>query len=232
MVRQAHTYLVGAMSGATLIAIAIALFVLLVSAQVFRDWPIAALGGDGGASVSKAEPVGGTPTGNSGTAIGAGAGAARTASGGAPGGGNPAGRTGGDGGSAPSATIEGSGTAGAAAGGGGDGGGSGAGAPSGSAGGPAPSPTDRSSGGGHGGGSGGGSESGTTAPSTSGKVTETVNDTVDQVDQTATGGTLNEAGVTEVTEGVVNGVAGPESAVGKVVDEAAGAVGGVLGAGH
>jgi hypothetical protein len=231
MVRQAHTYLVGAMSGATLIAIAIALFVLLVSAQVFRDWPIAALGRDDGASVSKAEPVGGTPTGNSGTAIGAGAGSA-TASGGAPGGGNPAPRAGGDGGSAPSATIEGSGTAGAAAGGGGDGGGSGAGAPSGSAGGPARSATDTSSGGDRGGGGGGGSDSGTTTPSTSGKVTETVNDTVDQVDQTATGGTLNEAGVTEVTEGVVNGVAGPESAVGKVVDEAAGAVGGVLGAGH
>ena len=45
MIRQARTYLVGAMSGATLIAIAIAVFVLLVSAQVFRDWPIAALGG-------------------------------------------------------------------------------------------------------------------------------------------------------------------------------------------
>ena len=43
MIRQAHTYLVGAMGGATLIAIAIAVFVLLVSAQVFRDWPIAAL---------------------------------------------------------------------------------------------------------------------------------------------------------------------------------------------
>ena len=48
MVRQAHTYLVGAMSGATLIAIAIAAFVLLVSAQVFRTGrsPPSA-GGDG-----------------------------------------------------------------------------------------------------------------------------------------------------------------------------------------
>src|ERR1700709_70059 len=55
MIRQAHTYLVGAMGGATLIAIAIAVFVMLVSAQVFRDWPIAALGGGGdeAASVSK-----------------------------------------------------------------------------------------------------------------------------------------------------------------------------------
>ena len=47
MIRQAHTYLVSAMSGATLIAIAIAVFVVLVSAQVFRDWPIAALGDSG-----------------------------------------------------------------------------------------------------------------------------------------------------------------------------------------
>ena len=34
MIRQARTYLVGAMSGATLIAIAIAAFVLLVTAEV------------------------------------------------------------------------------------------------------------------------------------------------------------------------------------------------------
>jgi hypothetical protein len=34
--------------------------------------------------------------------------------------------------------------------------------------------------------------------------------------------------VTGVTEGVVNGVVGPESTVGKVVDEAVGAVGGLL----
>ena len=43
------------------------------------------------------------------------------------------------------------------------------------------------------------------------------------------GGTLDEAGVTDVTEDVVNGVVGPESTVGKVVDEVVGAVGGVLG---
>ncbi len=64
MVRQAHTYLVGAMSGATLIAIAIAFFVVLVSAQVFRDWPLAALGGgDETAAVSRAHPAGGSATG-------------------------------------------------------------------------------------------------------------------------------------------------------------------------
>jgi hypothetical protein len=38
--------------------------------------------------------------------------------------------------------------------------------------------------------------------------------------------------VTEVTEGVVNGVAGPESVVGKAVDETAGVVGGLLQPSH
>src|ERR1044071_5589855 len=60
MIRQAHTYLVGAMGGATLIAIAIAIFVMLVSAQVFRDWPIAALGDGNEAAVSEAQPAGGS----------------------------------------------------------------------------------------------------------------------------------------------------------------------------
>jgi hypothetical protein len=43
MIRQAHTYLVGALSGVVVIAIAIAAFVVLVSAQVFHDLPIPAL---------------------------------------------------------------------------------------------------------------------------------------------------------------------------------------------
>ena len=61
MIRQAHTYLVGAVGGATLIALAIVAVALLVSAQVFRDWPIAALGGGGGesAAVSGGKPAGG-----------------------------------------------------------------------------------------------------------------------------------------------------------------------------
>ncbi|MDX6590226.1 MAG: hypothetical protein QOI84_1500 [Solirubrobacterales bacterium] len=208
MIRQAHTYLVSAMSGATLIAIAIAAFVLLVSAQVFRDWPVAALGGGDSASVSKAEPVGPAPA----ATAGPGASAATRAGGG----GN--GKSGG-GGSTPTAAAEepeGGGTNGGEAAGGGGPGGSGTGSPAS----PAPSTADTSAGG------GGGSGSPTT--STSGKVTETVNGTVTHVDETVTGGALNEAGVTPVTEGVVNGVAGPESPVGKVVDETAGAVGGVL----
>jgi hypothetical protein len=43
-----------------------------------------------------------------------------------------------------------------------------------------------------------------------------------------TGGNLQGSGVTAVTEGVVNGVAGPESTVGEVVDKTVEAVGGIL----
>ena len=42
------------------------------------------------------------------------------------------------------------------------------------------------------------------------------------------GGTLEKTGVTGVTEEVVNGVAGPESLVGHVVDETVHAVEGLL----
>ncbi|MBS1887097.1 MAG: hypothetical protein JSU06_07900 [Actinobacteria bacterium] len=45
MIRQAHTYLVGALSGVVVIVIAIGAFVVLVSAQVFYDLPIPALSG-------------------------------------------------------------------------------------------------------------------------------------------------------------------------------------------
>ena len=49
MIRQAHTYLAGAVSGTALIAAAVAIFVLLVSVQAARDWPFAGLvGGDAG----------------------------------------------------------------------------------------------------------------------------------------------------------------------------------------
>jgi hypothetical protein len=52
-------------------------------------------------------------------------------------------------------------------------------------------------------------------------VTGAVNDTVDGVDGVV-GGSLGETGVPEVTEKVVDGVAGSESTVGKTVDEAVG----------
>jgi hypothetical protein len=226
MIRQAHTYLVGAMSGATLIAIAIAAFVLLVSAQVFRDWPIAALGsGDGGAAVSEARPAPGSPGGAPASGPGAANGQATSATGGA---GAAAKGNGGSGavGAGPTATIEGESGGGNTVVAGGRGqGGSGPSAPAGSPGSPDPAAPKTSGGGGSG--SAGGS---TTSPtSTAGKVTETANDAVSQVDTTVTGGALQDSGVTAATEGVVNGVAGPESPVGKVVDETVNAAGGILG---
>src|SRR6185437_8751552 len=60
MVRQARNYFAGAVSGVTLIAIAIAVFVVLVSAQVFHEWPIAALGfGHDDSAVAPAKSLGG-----------------------------------------------------------------------------------------------------------------------------------------------------------------------------
>jgi len=236
MVRQAHTYLVGAMSGATLIAIAIAFFVVLVSAQVFRDWPLAALGGGGDetAAVSRAHPAGGAGAAGGSVAIAAGAGKASPAAG-EPAGGSSDAIAGGDGvGTSDGGQITTTAPGESAPGTGGQGGGSGS----------TPSPQSpsstspsgsSSSGGGSSGGGGGGATSGGGGGSTSGttstpsaQVTETVNGTATKVDETALGGTLQETGVSGITESVVNGVAGPESTVGKVVDETVGAVGGLL----
>jgi hypothetical protein len=243
MIRQTHTYLVSAMSGATLIVIAIAFFVVLVSAQVFHDWPISGLGGGGGGgeetvAVAKAAPAGAP-------------GAAATSSGAKPGGVGSAGAAGraakpAAGSHLTSDSVSSQGSLGSGGGQltieqGGSGGGS-AGNGSGSAT-PASSPSSSSAGNGNSGsssasggsgdrsgGAGGGSASGSagTTPSPSGQVTETANNTVSKVDETALGGTLHETGVTEVTESVVKGVAGPESPVGHVVDETVGAVGGLL----
>jgi hypothetical protein len=237
MIRQTRKYMVGALSGAGLIAAAVVAFVLLVSAQVFEDWPLAGLAGaDEETSVSSAEPV--AP----GTGVAAAAVApagAKAASGPGGGGGASGGGAAGGGGSSPSGSQEvGTGQSPVNPG-GGDGGGT---APGGNGGGPVPvaAPGGSSGGGGGtasnaggGGGSagGGGGETGggsTTASTPSGKVTSTVNETVNQVDQTVTGGVLEETGVTQVTEGAVNGVAGPESTVGKVVDGTVGTVEGIL----
>ncbi|HXS46824.1 MAG TPA: hypothetical protein VN756_05125, partial [Solirubrobacterales bacterium] len=46
MARQARNYLAGAVSGTALIGIAVVAFVMLVSLQTLRDWPLAALGGN------------------------------------------------------------------------------------------------------------------------------------------------------------------------------------------
>ncbi len=62
-------------------------------------------------------------------------------------------------------------------------------------------------------------------------MTGTVDKTVSGVDQ-ATGGALGKTGVTQTTEEVVDGAAGPESALGKTVDKTKETVGGLLGGGH
>jgi len=243
MVRQAHTYLVGAMSGATLIAAAIAVFVVLVTAQVFQDWPIAGLGGGGEDSAS----VAGGRSSDSGAGDGAAANGAASGAGGAAAANHtgdrkrpaanpistdaPGGRTIQPGGSVPGGEP-GTGTE------------AGGGAPQNGGASPAPqgSPAATGSGGGAGGGGGGtggggggggagagsGSGTGGSGSSTSESVANTVNETVHGLDQTVTGGALEKTGVTGVTEGVVEGVVGPESTVGKVVDEATGVVGGLL----
>jgi hypothetical protein len=235
MIRQAHTYLVGALGGATLIAIAIAAFVMLVSAQVFTDWPLAGLGksSDNGVSAAKVvdAPEGGAPADAAGNA--ATAATATTTNGAKAGSGSGDGANAADG---AGATVDESrdnaeAGAGESTGGGESGGGSGGGgdtpaaptSPASSGGGSTPSPA----GGGSGGGSSGGGSSTTSSPAQT--VTSTVNETVTKVDQTVTGGALEKTGVTGVTEGVVDGVAGPESVVGNVVDETVGTVEGILG---
>jgi len=233
VIRQAHSYMVGAVSGTALIAAAIVATVLLVSAQAFRDWPLTGLpdliGGDDSGAVAKGRSTGSIPAGASG-AVGAFAAAKGLAGAGT---GNASDQqqnasTGSPAGNAPvAATPPGS----PATGDPGDGSSpAGSATPSASA--PSKSPVP-GGGGGNGGGGGqtsdGGSGSGS---STSGQVTKVVNDTVSGVDK-ATGGVLGETGVTKATEDVVNGVAGPESTVGKtvdkVVDTVGGAVGGLLG---
>jgi hypothetical protein len=236
MIRQAHTYFAGAVSGSVLIAAAVVAFVLLVSVQALRDWPLADLGGGGSeTAVSAGQPAtgGGAPTQAAGAAAasGKGAGAAADGVGGQGVDGTQAGQSGKVtlGGAPPAATTSPVSQAPAAA-------------PS-PAGGGASSPAAAQSGSGaaakSSGGSGlggtgikspvgGGGDSGGTSQSTSGAVTGAVNETVTGVDETL-GGALSETGVTKVTEEVVNGVAGPESTVGKTVDGTVKAVGGLLG---
>ncbi len=84
MVRQAKNYMVGAMSGAGLIAAAVVAFVLLVSALVFEDLPgLGLVDGSDEASISTAKPaaagtsVAGAVSAPSAANAGAGAGAAK-----------------------------------------------------------------------------------------------------------------------------------------------------------
>jgi hypothetical protein len=234
MIRQAHTYLAGAVSSTALVAAAVVAFVLLVSFQALRDWPLAGIGigGDDSAATGPSTPGSGSATSPAGTG-GASATAGSIVAKGSARNGNGRSITQRDNqvavDASPTATT-GSPTAEAppsspAAGQGG--------APSGSSpiGSASSNPTP---GGGGGGGSspatetGSGSSGGASSKSTSGAITETVNKTVSGVDE-ATGGVLGSTGLTETTENVVESMAGPESTVGKTVDEVGKTVGGLLG---
>ena len=207
MIRQAHTYLVGAVSGTALIGAAVITFVMLVSLQALKDWPLAGIGGGGdSAAVSTGQPASGA-----GNAANAGAGGAAAA---------------GAAGNGANRAVRRHGGAGSLGGQGGNATGWASPAPSG---GEAPSAgagSTPSSAPGVGSGSGS-STGGGSGQSTSGAVTGAVNKTVSGVDQ-ATGGTLGSTGVTTDTEETVNGAAGPESPVGKTVDKVVETVGGLL----
>lgn len=228
MIRQARNYLLGAVSGAGLIAVALVAFVLLVSVQVFEDWPIADLVGGGDESaVSVAEPVTADAAAAAAAAASGGQAGAAGAGGDAADGGPVGGGASAPGGQAVDGTGQPDGSPGGKGGGGAGEGGSAPGqGPGGSSGGGTGSASD--DGGAFPGGGGDGGGGGSTS-STSAKVTGTVNETVNQVDQTVTGGALGDTGVTQVSEEAVNGSAGPESTVGKVVDETVGTVEGILG---
>ena len=67
MIRHSQSYLFGAISGTALIAAAVVFFVLFVSAQALRDWPIGDLsigGGNDSAAVSPAHSLGGAAAAN------------------------------------------------------------------------------------------------------------------------------------------------------------------------
>jgi hypothetical protein len=234
LIRQARTYLLGAVSGTALIGAAVVAFVLLVSAQALRDWPIAGLelGGSGEASTTVPETGAAAPAPTDAAAADAAPAAA----------GSPAsGDSGGEGESAggPRVATQGLPTTGA-----GDGTPGAPAAPvdratpgSPPSDGDAPPPDSTASQNPSGAGSDGGKSASSagddagSGPSTSGAVAGTVNDTVSGVDG-ALGGTLEKTGVTDVTEDAVNEVAGPDSTVGKTVDKAVETVGGLLGGGR
>jgi len=217
VIRQAHSYLAGAVSGTALIASAIVAFVVLVSLQAVRDWPLANLGGGDTSGVSNARPVN-SAQGAAGTAAGGAAGSRGRGAAAAKGnGGGPTSHPRRDSaalGNAPSSGEGGSANGAPASPGGGTAGGA-----------PAAAGSTSPGSGGTGGGGGGGGGSGS---STSGAVTGAVNDTVSGADA-ATGGALGNAGVTGATEEIVNGVAGPESTPGKTVDKATETIGGLPG---
>ncbi|HET9162413.1 MAG TPA: hypothetical protein VFN89_03065 [Solirubrobacterales bacterium] len=246
MVRQARNYLAGAVSGTALIGGAVVVFVMLVSLQGLRDWPLAALNGgedSGGATVA---PAGAAVSGprvapGTGRVANAAAGATGATNRSAPdGGGEPGQRRGSI---SPGAGSPGAGSPDATAPASAPGSQAGSDSPSApaagdsAAGGSAPTPgspggSTKPSGSGNGGSVGAGGGSG--SPSASATVAETVDGAVSGVDE-ATGGTLGKAGVTDVGEEVTSKAVGPESVVGETVDKSVEAVqetvGGLLGGG-
>ena len=217
------------MSGATLIAIAIAAFVLLVSAQVFKSWPIAGLGGgesdrSHGLRRARRRRLGRPPTAGAATRPVPRAGQPSAAGNAVDAGRPPPGQrraanpaTTGARGRRPGRRAARPAARRAAA------------APTGPA--PAQQPASQRPGGGGGcGGSGGGGRLGGSGSSTSGQLTETrQRHRQRRRRRRARRDPAAKAASTEVTEGVVNGVAGPESTVGGTVDETVeGAVGGLL----
>jgi hypothetical protein len=180
----------GAFSGTALIGAAIVAFVLLVSLQALRDWPLAGIGGSsgGGAAQERTNVGKGTtqgPASAQGGRATAGTGAHRNGADRT----NAVGHAGtGVGGPPPAGTnmakAPESGQAGSVGG--------STGSSSGSAGGES---------------SGGSTSAGEAVQSVTGTAAKTVDETVSGVDE-ATGGALGETGVTKVTEETVNGLHG------------------------
>lgn len=213
MIRQAHSYLAGAISGTALIAMAVVACVVLVSAQAFKDWPIPGLASGGQEEVSietaKPAPAGSAPAASA-TQV--------------PNAGSTAGTQGPAGGSGSSqstaiAEQESPGVPAPSGQGGStkpDSGGGSSPAPS------SPSPNSTA---------GAGSQPGqskTETRSPSAAATETVDEVVEQVDG-AVGGALEETGVPQATRGITNGLAGPTSPAGRLLDDTATTVEGLLG---
>ncbi|MFT3865834.1 MAG: hypothetical protein QM729_16335 [Solirubrobacterales bacterium] len=242
MIRQARNYLVGAFSGVTLIGIAIGVFVLLVSAQVFHNFPLGQLSGQSDSQAvapSKAlkEGAGTTAT----TARGATATrSAKADAGTATTGRHHVAKKKDDTenavvaaiGAEPTAAGEESSTSESTGTGGSHTSSSSSGSKGSSSSGSSDTATASQSSGGDE--STSGSESGssktptTTAKTISGGVEETVDTTVGAVNE-ATGGSLEKSGVSTTVEEVVKTTVGPESTVGKTVDGAAEVVSGLLG---
>ena len=172
----------GAFSGTALIGAAIVAFVLLVSLQALRDWPLAGIGGTSGGGATRERTGAGEGT----TRGGGGAEGASATGGGKTAGATGAHRNGAD----RTDTVDRAGT--------GVGG-----AP------PSATPQASESGSAAGGGSTGsaGSTGGESSESVTGTAAKTVNETVSGVDE-ATGGALGETGVTKVSEETVNGLLG------------------------